>query len=354
MTQKVRKGEELDEESLKMYLADKGLIKSANSELNVTQFPTGYSNLTYSLHIEDKSYVLRRPPKGAIKRGHDMGREFKVLSKLNKQFNKAPKVFTYAEDDSIIGSSFFIMEKIEGIVLSTKEAYKRKIPPKGYQDIAGQWLSTFIELHALDYHDVGLGDLGKPEGYVGRQVSNWGVQYLRVATDEIKEAGKVMKWMQDSQPKDYNSCMIHNDFKYDNVVFKDETWKCLKAVLDWEMCTIGDPLMDLGTSLGYWLMDNDHEMIVESLPSPTSLSGNPSRLELVSMYERMSGNMVSNLVFYYVYGLFKIAVIVQQIYYRYNKGLTSDKRFAKLDNTAKILCLTAWQAIQKNSIEELF
>lgn len=354
MSQKVRKGEELDEGNLKSFLKAAELIEDEASELDITQFSTGFSNLTYLLQIEGKKYVLRRPPFGAVKRGHDMGREYKVLSNLKTAFGKIPAAFAFSEDETIIGAPFYLMEMMEGVILSTKEAFGRKIAPEGYRKIAHHWMDTFVALHKVDYQAAGLGELGKPEGYVERQVTNWGKQYLAAATMEIPEAKSVMKWMEENQPKQYDFRLIHNDYKYDNVVFRDDSWEELIAVLDWEMCTIGDPLMDLGTSVAYWFMSSDHEMIIKGWPSPTVLPGNPGREELLSQYEKRSGRTVNHPVFYYVYGLFKIAVIVQQIYYRYSKGLTTDERFANLDQAAALFCKMAWAAIQKNRIERLF
>ena len=354
MAQKVRKGEELKEESLKVFLQKNQLIEDIKSELEVSQFSTGFSNLTYLLKIEGKELVLRRPPVGAIKRGHDMGREFKVLSGLNEGFPKAPKVYVYTEDMDVIGASFYVMEKIDGIILSAREAKKRQIPPEDFKTIADSWLNTFVELHALDYESVGLGDLGRPNGYVERQVLNWGKQYLKAATEEIPVAHGVMQWLDKNQPKEYSHSLIHNDYKYDNVVFKDDTWKEVRAVLDWEMCTLGDPLMDLGMSIAYWSMASDGGMIVKGLPSPTVMEGNPGRREIVEMYAQKSGRSIDNLVFYYAFGLFKLAVIVQQIYYRYHHGKTSDERFKDLNKATKLFCTMAWQSIQKNRIEKLF
>ena len=354
MTQNVRKGEELAAEPLKAFMQAQGLINDVSSVLNVSQFVTGFSNLTYLLKIENKELVLRRPPVGAIKHGHDMGREYKVLSGLNKGFSKAPIVYAYTENASIIGASFYIMEKVDGIVLSAKEAKRRNVSATEFPIIADKWLDTFVELHELDYKAVGLGELGKPEGYVERQVRNWGKQYLKAATDDIPEAAKVMAWLDANQPKEYNFSLIHNDFKYDNIVFKDDTWQEVRAIFDWEMCTLGDPLMDLGTSIAYWSMASDGDMIVNGFPSPTTMAGNPGRHELIEMYAKKSGRPINNLVFYYAYGLFKIAVIVQQIYYRYHKGLTTDKRFAHLNHATRLFITMAWQAIEKNRIERLF
>ncbi len=349
--QNVRKGEELNEKTIKTFLQEERLIDSNQSDWQVTQFNHGYSNLTYLLQIEDKEYVLRRPPFGAIKRGHDMGREFKVQSGIYSVFSKVPKMYAFTDDEHIIGCPFYIMEKVNGIILNLHEAKKRNIPANDYKTIANSWLDTFVELHTVDYRAVGLEDLGKPEGYVERQVLNWGKQYLKAVTQEVAAAQKVMRWMEDNQPAEYRYSLVHNDFKYDNVVFKDDSWNDVVAVLDWEMATLGDPLMDLGTSLGYWTMASDHSFVQQGIPSPTIIEGNPGRSEIVERYTQKSGREVNHLVFYYVFGLFKIAVIAQQIYYRYSKGLTTDPRFAQLDKAAELLCNLALQAIQKNKID---
>ena len=349
--QEVRKGEELPAVKLKQFLQENQLIGSIESELFVKQFTHGYSNLTYLLSIEDKEYVLRKPPIGAIKRGHDMSREFKVQSAVQKEFSKVPKMFAYTDDAAVLGSEFYIMEKVEGIILNFKEAKKRDIPANDYKTIANAWLDTFTELHQLDYDAIGLTNLGKPEGYVERQVTNWGKQYLKAATKDVPSAEKVMQWMQENQPKNYQHCLIHNDYKYDNVVFKDNSWKEITAVLDWEMATLGDPLMDLGTSLGYWTLASDHDFIKQGIPSPTIFEGNPMRSEIVASYAKKSGRDIHNMVFYYAFGLFKIAVIAQQIYYRYSKGLTSDPRFANLDKAAELCCNLALKSIKTNSID---
>ena len=349
--QEVRKGEELPAVKLKQFLQENHLIGSIESELFVKQFTHGYSNLTYLLSIENKEYVLRKPPIGAIKRGHDMSREFKVQSAVQKEFSKVPKMFAYTDAAAVLGSEFYIMEKVEGIILNFKEAKKRDIPENDYKTIANAWLDTFTELHQLDYDAIGLTNLGKPEGYVERQVTNWGKQYLKAATKDVPSAEKVMQWMQENQPKNYQHCLIHNDYKYDNVVFKDNSWKEITAVLDWEMATLGDPLMDLGTSLGYWTLASDHDFVKQGIPSPTIFEGNPMRSEIVASYAKKSGRDIHNMVFYYVFGLFKIAVIAQQIYYRYSKGLTSDPRFANLDKAAELCCNLALKSIKTNSID---
>ncbi len=350
----VREGEEINEIKLKEFLFKNTLITSGNAELTVKQFTNGYSNLTYLLIIDEKEYVLRRPPFAAPKRGHDMGREFRVLQQLNSVYDKSPKVYVFNDDDHIIDAPFYIMEKVKGEILTAKSALEKQISSEDFKTISNTWVNAFVEFHEIDYKAAGLSELGQPVGYVERQVNNWGKQYLAAATDEVPAAQKVMTWMSEYQPKKYDHSLIHNDFKYDNVVFEDNSWKKISAVLDWEMCTLGDPMMDLGTSLGYWTTANDPEIMKQGLASPTVMDGNPSRIEIVQQYALKSGRNIDNLTFYYAYGLFKIAVIAQQIYYRYKHGHTSDPKFANLNKASALCCNTAWQAIQKNQIDNLY
>ena len=351
MGQFVREGEELPEEKLKLFLEKNGLIDSKEGDCQITQFSNGFSNLTYLIKVGERELVLRRPPAGAIKRGHDMGREFKVLSKLHRVFPQAPKAFIYCDDNLIMNVPFYVMEKLHGIVLTDIQMRKSMVDALGFRHAAQTWLNTFVDLHQVDYKAAGLSDLGRPEGYVGRQVLNWGKQYLRAATQEISEASKVMQWLEDQQPIDYGYSLIHNDYKYNNVMYADDTWKKIVGVLDWEMCTLGDPLMDLGTSLSYWMMESDSQELKQAIPDSTTWQpGNPSREDLVQMYAEKSKRQINHLTFYYAYGLFKVAVIVQQIYFRFHKGYTIDQRFAQLDVAAKALIRMAWKAIQLNRI----
>jgi len=354
LTKTVRKGEELHEKNLKKFLLQCNLINDEKSDLIIRQFYNGYSNLTYLLKIEEKEYVLRRPPFAAPKRGHNMGREFKVLNNLHKVFDKTPESYAFSEDIDILGAPFYLMEKVDGIILTANEAKERQLAPDAFKTIADTWLDTFVELHNVDYKAAGLESLGNPEGYVERQVKNWGRQYLAAATEEVPSAQKVMSWMEKNQPENYDYSLIHNDYKYDNVVFVDDQWKKIAAILDWEMCTLGDPLMDLGTSLGYWTTASDADFLQQGLPSPTTMAGNPSRTEIVQQYALKSGRDINNLTFYFAYGLFKIAVIAQQIYYRFKHGHTSDPRFANLNKVSALCCNTAWNAIQKDKIDGIY
>jgi aminoglycoside phosphotransferase (APT) family kinase protein len=349
--QQVRSGEELNEALLLKYLRENELITTVESDLAVQQFTHGYSNLTYLLTIQEKEFVLRKPPMGVVRRGHDMHREFTVQSALKEVFPKVPKMHAFTDDTTILGSQFYVMEKVEGIILNYNEATTRTMGVKDYKTIANSWLDTFVELHQVDYSAIGLSNLGTPAGYVERQVTNWGKQYLKAKSAEFPEAAIVMNWMQENQPKEYHHCLIHNDYKYDNIVFKDDSWLQVSAVLDWEMATLGDPLMDLGTSLGYWTVATDPDFMKSGIPSPTIFEGNPIRSEMAEMYANKSGRDVANLVFYYVFGLFKIAVIAQQIYDRYQKGFTSDPRFAHLNKAAELCCKLAVKAIKTKKID---
>ena len=354
MLQEVRKGEELDKIKISKFFFDNNLISTKNIEPNIQQYSNGYSNLTYLINFEESNFVLRCPPKGAVKKGHDMSREYNVLSKLNTSFNKVPKTYIYNDDLSILNCPFYVMEMIDGIILTGKEVNKRNIKADDFGKISKVWLETFVELHSLDYKSIGLENLGRPEGYIDRQIEIWSYQYNIAKTTDIKSADKVIKWLFENKPSSQNTSLIHNDYKYDNVVFKDENWNRINSILDWEMCTIGDPLMDLGTSIAYWTMSNDHPLILNGLNSPTIFEGNPSRSKIVELYCKKTNTKIDDFVFYYVYGLFKIAVIVQQIFFRFKKGLSSDQKFSKLDKYAKVLSDTAWQSIQKMQIENLF
>lgn len=349
----VRKGEELDLAQLEPFLQEQ--LGMAGAELSIEQFPGGFSNLTYLIRLGDQGYVLRRPPFGAkIKSAHDMGREYKILSALSQSYNKAPKPLLYTEDESVIGAPFYVMERVEGVILRPKMPTEMAPSPEIMEGVAASLIDTFSDLHAVDYRAVGLGDLGRPEGYVARQIGGWTKRYFKSKTDELPEIEQVAKWLADNQPGESGTALIHNDFKYDNVVLDSQDWTKIIAVLDWEMSTIGDPLMDFGTSLGYWVTDDDPDWLKALSLSPTVLPGNPNRTEVVRMYAEKSGRDLSDVVFYFAYGLFKIAVIVQQIYYRFKQGYTQDPRFTHLNQVVKGLGVMAQSAIHRKDVDRLF
>ena len=350
---KVRKGEELNLEIIERLLLDN--IPGSSGELEISQFPGGASNLTYLLKLGDQELVLRRPPFGMkIKSAHDMGREYKVLNALSKSYGKAPKPLYYTEDKSIMGCSFYVMERVEGVILRGAKGFGKDLEPETIGAIADGLISTLVELHALDYNAIGLNDLGRPEGYVERQVKGWTKRYYNAKTDEHKTIENAAKWLEEHRPTVSGASVIHNDFKHDNVVLNADKLSEVKAILDWEMCTIGDPLMDLGTSMAYWMNPEDPPLFRDNFPNPSVYAGNPTRSEWISSYEKKSGRSVDHPVFYYVYGLFKIAVIVQQIYARYKGGYTTDERFKSFNHVVAAFGQMADQAIAKNRIDDLF
>ena len=344
----IRAGEALEPTRLEPYLREH---LSLTGELKVRQFPSGFSNLTYLLELGGTPLVLRRPPFGAnIKSAHDMGREYRVLSHLHPVYDKAPKPLLYCEDASIIGAPFYVMERVEGVILRGTMPEEEAPAPDLMASVATSLVNALAELHAVDLGAAGLRDFGRPEGYVARQVRGWTERYKAAQTDEIPTIDAAAGWLEQNMPNESGASLIHNDFKYDNVVLSPHDLTRITAVLDWEMATVGDPLMDLGTSLGYWTQIDDSPALRRLGLSPTALPGNPTRAEVLETYRRASGRDVPNPVFYYVYGLFKIAVIVQQIYTRYKKGLTRDERFGSLIHAVRAYGEMAERAIDRGSV----
>jgi aminoglycoside phosphotransferase (APT) family kinase protein len=349
----VRQGEELDTKALVDYLRD-NLPELDVSELQVMQFPSGHSNLTYLLQVGERELVLRRPPFGAkIATAHDMQREFHILSHLVKVYSKAPRPLVYCEDPAVLGAPFYIMERLEGVILRSAAPKGLKLTADQMRSLSENFIDNLVEIHQLDYTAAGLGDLGHPEGYVRRQIEGWTRRYHNSRTDDIPEIIRVADWLTENLPPEVGASMIHNDYKYDNLVLNPEQLSEIVGVLDWEMATVGDPLMDLGTSLGYWVDPDDPPQLQSMAFGLTTLPGNLNRRQLAERYARKSGIDLTNLTFYYVYALFKIAVIVQQIYARYKAGFTHDERFATLIFAVQLLGKVAVQAIDKGRIDNL-
>jgi len=349
----IRSGEEFPLENLKEFLQNNN-IDTRN--LKLKQFPSGYSNLTYFLKNSSQEMVLRRPPYGAksLKGGHDMLREYTVLKNLKSQFHKVPNVHLYCDDENILGAPFYIMDRVQGYIIRPNLQQKNSPSKEIIEKISSSLVDTLVELHSVDINQANLNDLGKIDGYVKRQVEGWTKRYYHSKTDSISDMEFIAKWLNENQPKESKEAIIHNDFKYDNLVLDKNNYSNIISVLDWEMATIGDPFMDLGTTLGYWVDRNDLPELQLFQLSATTLEGNPSREGILEMYENKSGHRVNNPVFYYVFGLFKIAVIAQQIYFRYKKGFTKDKRFGLLNLAVISLSVMAKQAIVKDRLSNLF
>ena len=350
--QQTRPGEELDTGKLEAWLhqARPDLVGS----LELSQFPKGYSNLTYLLRVGERELVLRRPPFGArIKTAHDMGREYRILSHLIAVYPKVPRPIAYCEDESVLGAPFYLMERVKGTILRSKPPEGLELTPALMQRLSESFIDNLAEIHGVNCIAAGLGDLGKPQGYVTRQVEGWIRRYQNARTDDIPEMQLIAEWLVEHKPAEAGGCLIHNDYKYDNLVLDPEDLSQIKAVLDWEMATLGDPLMDLGSTLGYWVDADDPEDWRNLSFGLTSRPGNLNREQLLERYAEKSGRTVNNAVFYYACGLFKIAVIVQQIYARYKQGLTQDARFAGLINLVRAGSKTASLAIERNRITRL-
>jgi aminoglycoside phosphotransferase (APT) family kinase protein len=341
---RVRPGEELPVATLEAYLAER--LPDAAGPLAVEQFPHGHSNLTYLLRKGEQEFVLRRPPFGnQVKSAHDMGREFRVLSRLCAVYPPAPRPLLYCEDDSVLGAPFYVMERRRGVVLRHADTSGLTIDPPTARRLSTALIDNLALLHALDYRAAGLGDLGKPEGYVTRQVTGWINRYANARTDAVPEMDRVAQWLADHTPTESAAALVHNDYKYDNLLLDPADLTRIVAVLDWEMATIGDPLMDLGTTLGYWVEAGDPEPVRAGAFGPTAIRGSLTRQELVARYAEKTGQDVSGMLFYYCFGVYKIAVIVQQIYARYVRGHTRDERFARLNERVAALSRQALLAL---------
>jgi aminoglycoside phosphotransferase (APT) family kinase protein len=332
----VRPGEALELTRLGPYLKESlGL----EGEVEVLQYPSGFSNLTYMLRTGKKEVVLRRPPFGSKpKSGHDMQREHDVLAALHGSFPYCPKPLLFCDDKTIIGSPFYVMERIEGMIVRRDFPAELSLSAQDVRALFNRVVDVHVELHAVDFHAVGLEDFGKPEGYVERQIAGWSDRYRRARTPDVPDCEGIMEWLEENRPPDSGrGCIVHNDFRLDNIVLDPGDPQRVRGVLDWEMATIGDPLMDLGASLAYWVEQADPPPIQAMRMMPTNADGAPTRAEVIARYSAGSGLEIDDFRFYYCYGLFRLAGIVQQIYYRAYHGQTEDPRFKNLNLWVSVL-----------------
>jgi aminoglycoside phosphotransferase (APT) family kinase protein len=353
-TKPIRNGEEIDAKNLSKYLQDK-----ISGEISIAQFPSGNSNLTYCVKIGETEYVLRRPPFGnTVKSAHDMSREFNVLDKLSKVYLPAPKPILLCQDQSIIGSEFYLMERRNGLIIRGKLSEPLAVAngvtlsnsPELRMKVVESFIQNLVDLHKLDYEAAGLGDFGKPEGYAIRQVEGWSKRYFNAKTGENIELEKTIEWLNANIPNDETASLVHNDYKFDNIMLNPSDLTEIIAVLDWEMTTIGSPLMDFGTTLGYWMSKEVGEDLLNMPFNPRVLMENVSRQQLADLYAEKSGRDLHDILFYYVFGTFKIAVIAQQIYSRFARGFTKDKRFENFHIFVNALGKIAFLAIQTKRI----
>jgi aminoglycoside phosphotransferase (APT) family kinase protein len=338
----IREDEDFDHERLAAYL--RGRLPGSEGPLAIRQFGGGHANLTYLLQYGEQEYVLRRPPLGPVAAGaHDMGREYRVLSVLHRVYALAPRAFLSCDDASVIGAPFFVMERRRGIVV------RLVIPPEfggGADASANRRLSEALidalaDLHQADYRAVGLETLGKPEGFLRRQIDGWAQRYERARTRDLPIVGEIVDWLRAAQPPSPPPTLLHNDWRLDNVMMDAGDPGRVVAVFDWDMCTLGDPLADLGTLLSAWREAGEEVEGMTAGTMPSTVPGFLSRREAVARYGARRGVDVETVPYYYVFGLFKIAVVLQQIFHRYHLGQTRDRRFAIFDDVAESLFVRA-------------
>src|SRR5215471_4620667 len=332
----MRAGEKIATGALAEYLRDR--LEGAERGVELEQFPNGHSNLTYLLRTGAAEYVLRRPPLGPVApKAHDMVREYHVLRAMHPHFPQAPRVHVLCEEPAVLGATFFIMERRHGVI-------RREERPAEFEAIAGHprmigeaFLDSLVSLHKIDPSAPGIRELGKPEGYVERQVRGWADRWERAKTEDIAELDSVVRWLAANIPAPLAPSLIHNDYKLDNVMLAGNSPDRVEAVLDWEMATLGDPLSDLGLTLCYWVWATAEEVRAAGIPALTSRSGWYGRDDLVERYELRTGRDMTHIGYYEVLGVFKLAVIIQQIYCRFHRGQTQDDRFRNFGERAAAL-----------------
>jgi len=285
-----------------------------------------------------------------VRSAHDMAREYRVLSRLHTSFPAAPKTILYCDDLSMFGAPFYLMEPIRGMIIRREPPSGVPFPPETARRLSEVFVDTLACLHRVDYAAIGLADLGKPQGYLERQVKGWIDRYHNSRTHDLPEVDAISAWLIERMPSSHQTALIHNDYKYDNVVLDPADATKIIGVLDWEMCTLGDPLADLGTALAYWTDPQDPEELREIRPAPTTLPGTLSRAQLVERYASITGLNPGDMSFYLAFARFKVAVIIQQIYYRYAQGLTHDGRFAAMPKRIKTLLRASLQCAQSGAV----
>ncbi len=309
----------------------------------VQQFAGGASNLTYLLRYPTRDVVLRRPPLGRrAAAAHDMGREHRVQRALQPLFPYVPAMLGHCDDEDVIGAEFYLMERLEGTVL--RRDLPDGITPGEASTLCGRALDVLVELHAVDVTAApDLAALGRGEGYVARQLDGWTRRFEAARTEDTGSWEDVVGWLSDHRPEDVGQCLIHNDFRLDNLVLDldgtDGAGPRVTGVLDWELATVGDPLMDLGGALAYWVQADDDAAFRAARRQPSDAPGMWTRAELVAGYAERTGRSVDPDAwrFYEVFGLFRLAVIAQQIWVRYVRGQTTNPAFADIGRMVAVL-----------------
>lgn len=346
----IRTGEELDASLIDVYL--KAHMPDLHGMPTISQFPGGASNLTYLLQYPERELVLRRPPFGHKARSaHDMGREYRILNQLKEAFPYCPEAYLHCTDESLIGSEFYVMQRVKGIILRSDLPPELALDARQTEQLCKNFIDKLVDLHRVDYQACGLGDLGKPQGYVERQISGWCERYEKAMTPDAPAWEQVRQWLVAKMPADSpTSSIVHNDYRFDNVILDPANPMHIIGVLDWELTTLGDPLMDLGNTLAYWIEADDPAPVQLMRRQPSNAPGMLTRQAFVDYYAERAGVRIDNFDFYYTYGLFRLAGIVQQIYYRFFHGQTQDKRFAQFIHMNRLLEQMSLSVIEKSSL----
>jgi aminoglycoside phosphotransferase (APT) family kinase protein len=332
----VRPDEQLDARVVAEYLRNR--VPGGDQPLEILQFPGGHANLTYCLRFGDREYVLRRPPLGPVApKSHDMVREYRALAALGPHYAPAPRVYVLCEDPAVIGAPFFVMERRHGVVVRLSIPPEITDGPAVRRRIGEAAIDALADLHRVPTSDPAVAALGKPEGFVERQIRGWADRWQRAKTEELASMEALAAWLLAHMPPPQPAAVVHNDFKLDNMMLDAGDPGRVVAVLDWDMTTLGDPRIDLGTLLGYWPEASDPPARLAIAMQPTYLEGFPTRAEIVERYAARSGRDVGAIAFFETFALFKLAVVLQQIYVRFVRGQTKDERFAAMGESVRRL-----------------
>ena len=325
----VRPDEVLDLTRLEPWLRTN--LSRTGGPLTVRQFAGGHANLTYLVRFGETDYVLRRPPLGPIPpTSHGMTREHRVLARLGEVFPLAPTSFALCQDRSVMEVDFHVMERRQGLVIRSSLPPDLKDEPSTVRRLSEMIVDTLADLHTIDPGRIGLGDLGRPDGFVDRQLAGWATRWHAANTQECPTVDRLIRWLHDQRPTSPVTSLLHNDYKLDNILLDPSQPATATAVLDWDMCTRGDPLVDLGYLLNVWIERGDPSEWRKNTAMPSYEEGFMTRSDVVERYAKRTGFDVGGALWYYAFGVFKLMVILQQIYVRYLRGQTKDPRFADL------------------------
>jgi aminoglycoside phosphotransferase (APT) family kinase protein len=324
----VRRGEELDAAAVTAWLAPR--VPGLGGAPHVTQYSGGASNWTYRLEYDGFDLILRRPPAGTKARSaHDMAREFRVQQALRPVFPYVPEMIALCEDAGVIGCEFYVMRRVAGVIPRARMPRGVSLDAATARRMSTSVIDRLVDLHRVDVDAAGLVALGRGTGYTRRQIEGWSDRYTKARTWNVPRFRGVIAWLKANTPEQVATCLVHNDFRLDNVVLDPEDLTRVVGILDWEMATLGDPLMDLGNSLAYWIQADDDYFARSTRRQPTDLPGMLTRREVVEHYLARTGYAPRNWAFYEVYGVFRLAGIVQQIYYRYHHRQTRNPAFRR-------------------------